>query len=58
MTNRLEIAKEKLGLNKLLVAKEEYAVKIMEREIQIEHLKSEVDKQDEAINKLREELED
>ena len=56
MTNNLEAAKKRLQLKKMNVAKDEYEVKIMEKEEQILHLKEEIEKQDIAIKKLMDEL--
>ena len=56
MTNDLELAKRKLQLKKLELAKDEFKVKIMEKHSQIEHFESEIKIQEKAIIKLKEEL--
>lgn len=56
MTSKLEQAKKKLQLIKLRTAKEEFLVKIMEREAEIERLHGEIEKQDKAIKELETEL--
>jgi len=56
MISDLDKAKMNLRLNKLIVAKEEFEVKIMEREAQIDHLKNEMKIQEKAIEQLKLEI--
>lgn len=52
----LELEKKKLDLKKLETSRAEFEYKILERLADVERIKSNIAKQDEAIQKIKEEL--
>ena len=53
----LEIKKKEMELKRVLMAKDEFELRIAEREDEIERLKSQMLQQDEAAEKIKKEIE-
>lgn len=54
----LEVKKKEVELKRILLAKDECELKIAEREEEINRLKEQIKKQEEAAEKIKQELED
>lgn len=54
----LELAKKKLDLKKLETSLDEYEYKILEKQADIERIKGNMDKANEAIEKYKQEIAD